>query len=109
MATQVSPSMTSSLNPNAALFIPSSAQVTTIHHDDDADKDANNEVIMPEWDVEDFSPEWWTLVQTSPEFCEFWLHGYEANDMEDLLFFMQHENAGDNTADVQYADQTGGN
>lgn len=80
MAIQVSPSLTSSLNPNAPLFIPSSAQM--MHPDDE---------VMPEWDVEDFSPEWWNLVQTSPEFCEFWLNGYETIDMEDLLCFMQNE------------------
>ncbi|CAD5195500.1 protein EARLY RESPONSIVE TO DEHYDRATION 15 [Musa acuminata AAA Group] len=56
----------SSLNPNAALFIPMSYQ-----------------------QVEDFSPEWWELVKTTPWFREHWFHQYQeqetfGNDEEDM-------------------------
>jgi len=49
MATKVHP--VSSLNPNAPLFVPASAYRV----------------------VEDFSSEWWSLVQTCPEFREQWV------------------------------------
>lgn len=75
MATQIS--VVSSLNPNAPLFIPSFFQ--------------EQAEVKTEWDVEDFSPEWWNLVQTSPEFCEFWMREYEAGDMDDLFMFLQNE------------------
>ncbi|KAJ8509770.1 hypothetical protein OPV22_000204 [Ensete ventricosum] len=59
----------SSLNPNAALFIPMSYQ-----------------------QVEDFSPEWWELVKTTPWFREHWFHQYQEQetfgnkeDMADML------------------------
>ncbi|MCO5578079.1 hypothetical protein L7F22_031917 [Adiantum nelumboides] len=97
MAAQVSPSLTSSLNPNAALFVPSSAQFITI----DDDSEDSFEVVMPEWDVEDFSPEWWNLVQTSPEFCEFWIHGYEANDADDFISFIHYEDVLDLPVDQE--------
>lgn len=70
-------SVASTLNPNAPLFIPSSFQVIT--------------EVMPEWNVEDFSPEWWNLVQTSPEFCEFWMREYEGSETDDLFFFLENE------------------
>ncbi|KAH7283386.1 hypothetical protein KP509_34G004400 [Ceratopteris richardii] len=56
-------------------------------------------MVMPEWDVEDFSPEWWNLVQTSPEFCEFWVRGYEAADGDDFLSFVPD---GDDDEDESY-------
>lgn len=42
--------MSSTLNPNAPLFVPASYLAT-----------------------EDFSPEWWHLIQTSPAFRDYWL------------------------------------
>ncbi|CAM6101258.1 unnamed protein product [Calypogeia fissa] len=44
------PRMSSTLNPNAPLFVPASYLAT-----------------------EDFSPEWWHLIQTSPAFRDYWL------------------------------------
>eukprot|EP01018_Ginkgo_biloba_P000644 Gb_13275 [translate_table: standard] len=58
---------TSTLNPNAPLFIPLAYQ-----------------------QIEDFSPEWWKLVQSSPWFRDYWLRErYEsfedAECLEDLF------------------------
>lgn len=44
-------SSSSSLNPNAPLFVPLAYQT-----------------------VEDFSDEWWALVHSSPWFRDYWLH-----------------------------------
>ncbi|KAG6527032.1 hypothetical protein ZIOFF_009119 [Zingiber officinale] len=50
----------SSLNPNAPLFVPMLFQ-----------------------QVEDFSPEWWELVQTTPWFRDHWFHQYQEQEMFD--------------------------
>lgn len=42
---------TSALNPNAPMFVPSAYRA-----------------------VEDFSDQWWNLVQSSPWFRDYWLH-----------------------------------
>jgi len=53
----------STLNPNAPLFIPLAYQ-----------------------QVEDFSPEWWNLVQSSPWFRDYWLReSYEMIDEEECF------------------------
>eukprot|EP00249_Psilotum_nudum_P009537 c21999_g1_i1 orf=620-1114(-) len=51
----------STLNPNAPLFLPALFLAT-----------------------EDFSPEWWRLVQTAPSFREFWLNERFLGDGESL-------------------------
>lgn len=51
----------STLNPNAPLFVPASYLAT-----------------------EDFSPEWWHLIQTSPAFRDYWL--VERSEMMDESF-----------------------
>lgn len=48
----------SGLNPNAPIFIPTAAFS----------------------EVEDFSPEWWDLVKTSPLFRDFWLSQHQEDD-----------------------------
>jgi len=61
MAVQVQQPLVSTLNPNAPLFVPASvASVTTYSP-------------CVELVVEDFSVEWWSLVQTCPEFREQWV------------------------------------
>lgn len=50
----------SALNPNAPLFVPMLFQ-----------------------QVEDFSPEWWDLVQTTPWFRDHWFHQYQEQEMFD--------------------------
>lgn len=47
----------STLNPNAPLFIPAAVR-----------------------QVEDFSPEWWQLVTTSPWFHDYWLSQQQDDD-----------------------------
>lgn len=42
---------TSSLNPNAVPFVPQAYRA-----------------------VEDFSDDWWALVQSSPWFCDYWMN-----------------------------------
>lgn len=54
------PRMSSTLNPNAPLFVPASYLAT-----------------------EDFSPEWWNLIQTSPAFRDYWLGERSAEIMEE--------------------------
>lgn len=49
MSMAATSNMFSSLNPNAPDFVPQAYKA-----------------------VEDFSPEWWFLVQTSPAFADFW-------------------------------------
>ncbi|PON51200.1 Ataxin-2, C-terminal [Trema orientale] len=49
----------SSLNPNAPLFVPAVLR-----------------------QVEDFSPEWWELVQTSPWFRDYWLSQNQEEDFD---------------------------
>lgn len=48
----------SRLNPNAPIFIPNAAF----------------------GEVEDFSPEWWDLVKTSPLFRDYWLSQHQEDD-----------------------------
>ena len=53
----------STLNPNAPLFIPQAYE-----------------------QVEDFSPEWWSLVQSSPWFRDYWIRErFDSADDTDLL------------------------
>ena len=54
----VSGGRSSSLNPNAPLFIPAAVQ-----------------------QVEDFSPEWWNLVTTSTWFRDYWLNQHQGEDI----------------------------
>lgn len=49
----------SSLNPNAPLFVPAALR-----------------------QVEDFSPEWWELVKTSPWFRDYWLSKNQEEDFD---------------------------
>ncbi|KAF3436772.1 hypothetical protein FNV43_RR19525 [Rhamnella rubrinervis] len=49
----------SSLNANAPLYVPAVLR-----------------------QVEDFSPEWWALVKTSPWFCDYWLNQHEEDDFD---------------------------
>lgn len=53
----------SGLNPNAPIFIPNAAFSA----------------------VEDFSPEWWDLVKTSPLFRDYWLSQHEEDDFTSSL------------------------
>ncbi|GMJ11868.1 CTC-Interacting Domain 1, LIGHT STRESS-REGULATED 1, LIGHT STRESS RESPONSE DEFICIENT 1 [Hibiscus trionum] len=61
------PSLSSTLNPNAPSFVPLAYRT-----------------------VEDFSDQWWALVQSSPCFRDYWLqerfHDLQNDDVEDLLF-----------------------
>jgi len=61
MAVQVQQPLVSTLNPNAPLFVPASAASVTYSSP------------CVEIAVEDFSVEWWSLVQTCPEFREQWV------------------------------------
>lgn len=63
----------STLNPNAPLFIPAAFR-----------------------QVEDFSPEWWQLVTTSPWFHDYWLSQHQDEDD----FYGYAENDVDNVADL---------
>ncbi|KAI3427832.1 uncharacterized protein J3R85_009061 [Psidium guajava] len=54
---------TSTLNPNAPLFVPMAYRT-----------------------VEDFSDEWWALVQTSPWFRDYWLQERFCDPQDDPLF-----------------------
>lgn len=38
------------------------------------------EVLPSEWNVDDFSREWWNLVHTSPSFREYWIQRYEIEE-----------------------------
>ncbi|XP_030451351.1 protein EARLY RESPONSIVE TO DEHYDRATION 15-like [Syzygium oleosum] len=61
---RTSPLLTSStLNPNAPLFVPMAYRT-----------------------VEDFSDEWWALVQTSPWFRDYWLEERFCDPQDDPLF-----------------------
>lgn len=66
----VSGGRSSTLNPNAPIFVPAAVK-----------------------QVEDFSPEWWELITTSPWFHEYWL----SQRQETELFF-------DNAKQELYAD-----
>lgn len=59
----VSGGRSSTLNPNAPLFIPSYVQ-----------------------QVEDFSPEWWNLVTTATWFREYWTSQHQEEEYDDLRF-----------------------
>jgi len=66
MAVQVQQPLVSTLNPNAPLFVPAGS----------ASAAASVTYCSPcvdEMVVEDFSVEWWNLVQTCPEFREQWV------------------------------------
>ncbi|PON64560.1 Ataxin-2, C-terminal [Trema orientale] len=63
----------STLNPNAPLFVPAAFR-----------------------QVEDFSPEWWQLVTTSPWFHDYWLSQHQDEDG----FYGNAENVVDNVADL---------
>lgn len=51
-----------SLNPNAPIFIPFTLR-----------------------NVEDFSPEWWELVKTSPWFRDYWLSQHQEDDFNNTI------------------------
>ncbi|XP_023525761.1 protein EARLY RESPONSIVE TO DEHYDRATION 15-like [Cucurbita pepo subsp. pepo] len=50
-----------SLNPNAPIFVPFAFR-----------------------NVEDFSPEWWELVKTSPWFRDYWLSQHQEDDFDSV-------------------------
>ncbi|KDO44847.1 hypothetical protein CISIN_1g032323mg [Citrus sinensis] len=58
-----SSSSTSTLNPNAPMFIPFAYRM-----------------------VEDFSDEWWALIQSSPWFRDYWLQECYFDPQSDPLF-----------------------
>ncbi|XP_076928558.1 protein EARLY RESPONSIVE TO DEHYDRATION 15-like [Bidens hawaiensis] len=66
--------LTSSLNPNAPMFVPAAYR-----------------------NVEDFSDQWWTLVQSSPSFRNYWLREcfseslFDVSDDYDLDSFIPDE------------------
>lgn len=72
MAVSTQSALRSSLNPNAPIFVPAAFK-----------------------QVEDFSPQWWELVQTTAWFRDYWFHEnqhqeafdtfYREDDIEDLL------------------------
>ncbi|KAJ1697146.1 hypothetical protein LUZ63_005658 [Rhynchospora breviuscula] len=72
MAVSTESALRSSLNPNAPLFVPAAFK-----------------------QVEDFSPQWWELVQTTAWYRDYWYHenqhqeafdiSYEEEDIENLL------------------------
>lgn len=72
MAVSTESALRSSLNPNAPIFVPAAFK-----------------------QVEDFSPEWWELVQTTGWFRDYWFHenqhqeafdtAYGEEDIESLL------------------------
>ncbi|XP_078171108.1 protein EARLY RESPONSIVE TO DEHYDRATION 15-like [Carex rostrata] len=72
MAVSTESALRSSLNPNAPIFVPAAFK-----------------------QVEDFSPEWWELVQTTGWFRDYWFHenqhqeafdtSYGEEDIENLL------------------------
>jgi hypothetical protein len=72
MAVSTQSALRSSLNPNAPIFVPAAYK-----------------------QVEDFSPQWWELVQTTAWFHDYWFHenqqqesfdnSYEGEDIENLL------------------------
>ena len=63
----------STLNPDAPLFIPAAFR-----------------------QVEDFSPEWWQLVTTSPWYHNYWLSQHQEEDG----FYTSEDNDIDNIADL---------
>jgi len=63
MAVQVQQPLVSTLNPKAPLFVPASVAAVTY-----SSSSPCVEIV-----VEDFSVEWWSLVQTCPEFREQWV------------------------------------
>ncbi|EXB93967.1 hypothetical protein L484_015513 [Morus notabilis] len=63
----------STLNPNAPLFIPAAFR-----------------------QVEDFSPEWWQLITTSPWYHDYWLSQHQDED----AFYSNADDDIDNVADL---------
>lgn len=80
MATKVHP--VSSLNPDAPLFVPAAYRV-----------------------VEDFSSEWWNLVQTCPDFREQWVRERLPVLEEQEMFEADLEEIADLDEFLEYQDE----
>jgi hypothetical protein len=72
----------STLNPNAPLFVPAAYRVP-----------------------EDFSPEWWILMETSPAFRGCWMSERLAGSEEQVLFDEDFEELADLEEFLQYQEQ----
>ena len=72
----------STLNPNAPLFVPAAFRA-----------------------VEDFSPEWWNLVQTSPAFRDQWLREKFPGSEEQDIFAEDLEELADLDEFLEYQEQ----
>ncbi len=72
----------STLNPNAPLFIPAAYRVP-----------------------EDFSPEWWTLMETSTAFRGCWMSERFAGSEEQVLFDEDFEELADLEEFLEYQEQ----
>lgn len=68
VAQRTSSSSVSMLNPNAPLFVPMAYRT-----------------------VEDFSDQWWALIQSSPWFREYWLQERFQDPQNDLSFSENEE------------------
>lgn len=130
-----SPKKGCTLNPDAPLFLPSPSPVPTDFFDwssedftsecpdaslifpsqlngsiDDLSEsfellDDELEDIPLEWNVDDFSPDWWNLVQTSPSFREFWLRGYEIDEDYFSLDILSEESHGIDPFDFEMKEE----
>ncbi len=72
----------STLNPNAPLFVPAAYRVP-----------------------EDFSPEWWALMETSPAFRGCWMSERLAGSEEQVLFNEDFEELADLEEFLEYQEQ----
>jgi len=88
MATQVQHPVVSTLNPNAPLFVPAAAVAY------------NRRAV-----VEDFSLEWWSLVQTCPEFRAQWVRDRMPVVEEQEMFEAEIEEIADLDAFLEYQDE----
>lgn len=82
MAMKNSTPLVSTLNPNAPLFVPAAFRA-----------------------VEDFSPEWWNLVQTSPAFRDQWLREKFPGSEEQDIFAEDLEELADLDEFLEYQEQ----
>jgi len=82
MAMKNTTPLVSTLNPNAPLFVPAAFRA-----------------------VEDFSPEWWNLVQTSPAFRDQWLREKFPGSEEQDIFAEDLEELADLDEFLEYQEQ----
>jgi hypothetical protein len=76
---ETSPPTMSALNPNASVFVPAARRVVV--------EEVSKVAPLAPAAVEDFSPEWWHLVQTDALFREQWLSMLSSSSEEERDVF----------------------